>query len=354
MTLSPEERRKIYEEEKARIEAREQLERERGKSSDETSTGLMPNVAGLLCYVGAWITGIIFLVLEKKNEWVRFHAAQSLVTFGGLAVISAVIGWLPFIGWFFNVVIGITAFVLWIVLMMRAFHGERYHLPIAGDIAESIIAGHRHTYDYQPPPAGAVPPPNAEKPEPPPPPPSPATSNKESAGRFAHRTEDFFERRRAGRITGYAVSIAWCIALLIFFNYFWQYAAWYNGATLGGQVIFDKFPFFTSEINRWLPILTATLVVSIVSHIILIIYDRYTLRQAVHVITGVLGFATVVSLLSIFPFDFSVIPDSAGATWTQIGVIVVLVLMAVGLGIGVVVRFIKFVIGLVTGRFDYR
>jgi len=107
MELSPEERRKIYEEEKARLEAREQLERER-KPAAESTTTLSPNIAGLLCYVGAWITGIIFLILEKKNQWVRFHAAQSLVTFGGLAVISLIIGWLPFVGWLFNVIIGIT------------------------------------------------------------------------------------------------------------------------------------------------------------------------------------------------------------------------------------------------------
>ena len=181
-------------------------------------------------------------MLEKKNEWVRFHAAQSLVTFGGLAIISAIIGWVPFIGWFFNVVIGITAFVLWIILMVRAYNGERYHLPIAGDIAESIVSARHPHYDYQPPP-GAVPPSSAEKPEsPPPPPPSPAAAIKESAERFSRRTEDFFERRRAGRITGYAFSIAWSIVLLIFFNYFWQYVAWYNGTTNGGQVVFQKAP----------------------------------------------------------------------------------------------------------------
>jgi len=79
MTLSPEERRKIYEEEKARIEAREQLERERGKGPGETSTGLTSNIAGMLCYIGAWITGIIFLVLEKKNERVRVKSVAGFM-----------------------------------------------------------------------------------------------------------------------------------------------------------------------------------------------------------------------------------------------------------------------------------
>jgi uncharacterized membrane protein len=133
MELTPEERRKIYEEEKARIEAREQLEREKRKASADTTTGLAPNVAGLLCYLGAWITGIIFLVLEQKNKWVRFHAAQSIIVFGSLSLVSAIIGWIPFIGHVFSAILGIIGFILWIVLMVKAHKGEYYKVPVAGD-----------------------------------------------------------------------------------------------------------------------------------------------------------------------------------------------------------------------------
>ena len=84
MELSEEERRKIYEEEKARIEAEEKAAR--GKST----TKLKPNVAGLLCYAGFWVTGIIFLIIERKNKTVRFHAMQSLVALGILNIIWAI------------------------------------------------------------------------------------------------------------------------------------------------------------------------------------------------------------------------------------------------------------------------
>lgn len=90
--LSPEDKKRIYEEEKARLEAREQIERERRKTPT-TSTGLAANVAGLLSYAGWWMTGIIFLVLEQKNDWVRFHAAQSIVVFGAVTIAQAVLGW---------------------------------------------------------------------------------------------------------------------------------------------------------------------------------------------------------------------------------------------------------------------
>ena len=97
MDISPEERRKIYEEEKARIESEEQQQ-----TADSSTTSLKPNVAGLLCYVGWWITGIIFLVLEQKNQLVRFHAAQAIIVFGVITIAQAVFSPIPIIGQFFR------------------------------------------------------------------------------------------------------------------------------------------------------------------------------------------------------------------------------------------------------------
>ena len=102
----------------------------------DTSTGLQENVAGLLCYVLGWVTGIIFLILEPKNKFVRFHAFQSIVVFGTITVASMILTWIPFIGWIFGTIIGIAAFILWIVLMVQAAQGLLYKLPWAGDLAE--------------------------------------------------------------------------------------------------------------------------------------------------------------------------------------------------------------------------
>jgi uncharacterized membrane protein len=109
------------------------------------STGLEENVAGPLCYVLGWITGLIFFLLEKENNFIRFHAMQSIVTFGTftvLWVVLSVLMMIPFIGVVFsllNILSGILAFVLWIVLMVKAYQGERYRLPWIGDIAERYI-----------------------------------------------------------------------------------------------------------------------------------------------------------------------------------------------------------------------
>lgn len=105
-------------------------------SSSETTTGLAPNVAGLLCYVGWWISGIVFVVLEKKSIFVRFHAWQSIVTFGVLTVVQIAIAVIPFVGWILSPLVWILSVVLWILLMVQAGSGKMWKLPWAGNWAE--------------------------------------------------------------------------------------------------------------------------------------------------------------------------------------------------------------------------
>lgn len=105
-----------------------------------TSTGLQPNVAGALSYVLGWVTGIVFLILEKENKFVRFHAIQSIVVFGALTVAEIIFSFIPVVGWILNLLLGIGGFILWIVLMVRAYQGQSCKVPIAGDIAERRVS----------------------------------------------------------------------------------------------------------------------------------------------------------------------------------------------------------------------
>jgi uncharacterized membrane protein len=106
------------------------------KPEAESSTGLSANVAGLLCYVLTWVTGIIFVVLEKKSTFVKFHAWQSIMTFGVLTVASLILSWIPIIGWILGILIGVLSFILWIILMIQAGTGKMWKVPWAGDWAE--------------------------------------------------------------------------------------------------------------------------------------------------------------------------------------------------------------------------
>jgi len=102
----------------------------------KSSTGLDENVAGLLCYVLGWLTGLVFLLVEKDSEFVKFHAMQSLVVFLGITVLSIALGVIPYIGWVISSIIGLIGLILWIVLMIKAYQGERWKVPVAGDFAE--------------------------------------------------------------------------------------------------------------------------------------------------------------------------------------------------------------------------
>jgi uncharacterized membrane protein len=98
-------------------------------------TGLEPNVAGLLCYVAGWVSGLVFLLLEPKDKFVRFHAIQSIIVFGAINLAYFIVFRIPYI-WVIGWIFWAFGVVLWIVLMVRAYQGQKLKMPIAGDYAE--------------------------------------------------------------------------------------------------------------------------------------------------------------------------------------------------------------------------
>src|SRR5262245_24006057 len=104
----------------------------------KTSTGIETKVEALLCYLGGWVTGLIFFLIEKDNKFVRFHAMQSIIAFGALTVLEIAFSTMPF----FNRLISLVHLLflgVWIVCMVKAYQGERFKLPVAGDAAEKNI-----------------------------------------------------------------------------------------------------------------------------------------------------------------------------------------------------------------------
>ena len=107
----------------------------------KTSMNIEETTAGVLCYVLGWITGIVFLILEKENSFVRFHAWQSILTFLPLSILAWALGWIPLFGWVLAALVWILIVILWLVLMFKAYQGERYKIPFAGDIADKETRG---------------------------------------------------------------------------------------------------------------------------------------------------------------------------------------------------------------------
>jgi uncharacterized membrane protein len=112
-----------------------------GTAPAATSEGLAENVAGLLCYVLGWLTGIIFILIDKR-PFVRFHAAQSIVVFGALTLLRIAFLMMTATGlwgfWIFSAIISLVTLVMWILLMIKAYQHELFRVPIAAPIADGI------------------------------------------------------------------------------------------------------------------------------------------------------------------------------------------------------------------------
>jgi len=106
-------------------------------ASEKTSSGLDANVAAALAYALGFVTGVVFLFTEQDNKFVRFHAAQSTIVFGALSVASLVLQSIPLLGTLLTVFIVLPLSAgLWLVLMFKAWQGEKFKVWIAGDLAE--------------------------------------------------------------------------------------------------------------------------------------------------------------------------------------------------------------------------
>ena len=122
----------------------------RGTSAhDPTSTGLNGRTEALLSYVLGWFSGLIFFVIERKNRFVRFHAAQSFIFFGIVSVLYIVIRLLsivPLLGFLLSPVLAcvtpillIGSALIWVLLMIQAYRGVNIRLPIISSYAESLV-----------------------------------------------------------------------------------------------------------------------------------------------------------------------------------------------------------------------
>ena len=106
-------------------------------AAKKSSTGMKKEVAGALSYVLGPITGVIFLLIDK-DEYVQFHASQSIVVFVTLFVLQWVLA-LTGILLILVPLISLVGFVLWLLLIYKAWMGEEWEVPILGKWARSLM-----------------------------------------------------------------------------------------------------------------------------------------------------------------------------------------------------------------------
>ena len=100
-------------------------------------TGLKKEAASALAYVLGPVTGIIFLILEK-DPTVKFHAMQSIVTFVGLFALQWILT-LSIVLVFLVPLVGILMFVLWLLLIYKAWMGQTWEVPVFGKLAKQLL-----------------------------------------------------------------------------------------------------------------------------------------------------------------------------------------------------------------------
>ncbi|WP_186763833.1 DUF4870 domain-containing protein [Planomicrobium sp. CPCC 101079] len=105
-------------------------------NSQGTSLGLSENITGSLTYLFGFITGIIILLFEKENRFVRFHATQSIFVSLIFFALFTVSGMVPIVGWLFEAILLPIGLVLWIIMMLNAYEGKYSKILYVGNFAE--------------------------------------------------------------------------------------------------------------------------------------------------------------------------------------------------------------------------
>lgn len=115
-------------------ETQQNVFKEPNSKKSQTASGLDENIAGAISYIA--IVGLIFIFIEKENQFVRFHALQAIFTTLAIFAISIVLGIIPVLGLVVLFMLTPLFFLLFIFLLYQAYNGKRFKLPFVGDLAE--------------------------------------------------------------------------------------------------------------------------------------------------------------------------------------------------------------------------
>jgi SNF family Na+-dependent transporter len=125
---------------------------------------------------------------------------------------------------------------------------------------------------------------------------------------------------------------------LVFFTFFHEYIAWYTREPDGGIA---RISVLTDDYFTWLPIPTIASIIVIVASIAMIVYDNYRFERATQIMFSIIGITVAGSLVAIFPFDFSVIPNATAVDVVPTAVRAFFILLAVFYGVTALIMFVR-------------
>jgi len=313
------------------------------EKSKSGGTGLETHVAGTLAYVGGWVSGLIFLLVEKNDRVVRFHAMQSIIVFGSLSILIILLslarsfftltvwgGMLVPVSLIFTVLWALAiafGIVLWLLLMIRTYHRQQVLVPVAGDLAFWMMdrfgmqAPERDGMAFQ------------------------------GLGGELPRDQKRSERERwedsaLGRSIGSVGVIVWSVFLFVMFNFYADYIAYYQSVSEGGVTQLLRYPILTSELSRVLPILNLSLALNVLGHLVALSWNRFLLRQAIEVVLHAVGVVVAIVFLRVFPFDYTGLPVVGLVQALPTITVVILVLAVVGEAVQTIVHLVRLIAGI--------
>lgn len=105
----------------------------------DSSTGLPENVANFIAYLFGWISGLLILLVEKDNENIRYHGAQSVTVFGSLSILNLLLPFIPAVGPLLLAVVAPITLLAWIALMLMSLMGNAPRIPVVENFAQQLL-----------------------------------------------------------------------------------------------------------------------------------------------------------------------------------------------------------------------
>lgn len=163
----------------------------------------------------------------------------------------------------------------------------------------------------------------------------------------SHRTsrdEESYDDKRARRAFSYVWNIIWSLILIIFFNFFSTYIAYFQYEQSNGSLIWHKFTLLTADFSKLVPLITAGLIIIVAGSIILLIFDKYILAKVVELISSIFAIAVLGNFLIMFPIDFNIIPYEKVAQLLPLILKIVIGLIILILIVQIIANFVKIVV----------
>jgi hypothetical protein len=156
--------------------------------------------------------------------------------------------------------------------------------------------------------------------------------------------DEIYEDKRGRRAFAHVWNIIWSLVLIIFFNFYSSYIAYFQYEQSNGLLIWHKFTILTEDFQKLIPLITAGLIIIAAGSIILLILDKYILSRVVELISAIFAIAVLGNILIMFPFDFNIIPYEKVAQLLPLILKIILGIIILLLIIQIIANFVKIVV----------